>query len=215
MMAPVSTGRARIYQTVPSPFQRDSLALVALYNSTNGANWTNKTNWLTGPVSTWFGVTVTNERVTSIDLGHNNLSGPIPVEIYSLTELTNLSLRYNNVSGPLTADISNLQNLAILDIHGNPLTGTIPASIGTLSNLGYLGMDLPYETLFPRVEKWVAFTPFCNATGGPSLSLPLGHDPETNLPVGMLFSAALGQEKLLLELAFQLEEAKPWRRIGG
>ena len=31
----------------------DSLALVELYNSTGGPNWTNKTNWLNGPVSTW------------------------------------------------------------------------------------------------------------------------------------------------------------------
>ncbi len=27
--------------------QQDSLALVALYDSTNGASWTNNTNWLT------------------------------------------------------------------------------------------------------------------------------------------------------------------------
>ena len=37
---------------------QDSLALVALYNSTGGPNWTNNTNWLNGPVSTWPGVTV-------------------------------------------------------------------------------------------------------------------------------------------------------------
>ena len=37
--------------------------LVALYNATDGPNWTNNTNWLTGPVSTWFGVTVTGDNV--------------------------------------------------------------------------------------------------------------------------------------------------------
>jgi len=31
----------------------DSLALVALYNSTDGPNWTDNTNWLTAPVSQW------------------------------------------------------------------------------------------------------------------------------------------------------------------
>ena len=35
--------------------EQDSLALVAFYNATNGAMWTNNTNWLTGPLSTWFG----------------------------------------------------------------------------------------------------------------------------------------------------------------
>ncbi len=79
--------------------------------------------------------------------------------------------------------------------------------------IGHLGMDLPFETLFPRVEKWACFTPYANATGGPSISLPLGFDPPTNLPVGMMFSADIGQEKLLLELALQLEQAQPWRKL--
>ena len=79
--------------------------------------------------------------------------------------------------------------------------------------IGHLGMDLCFETLFPRVEKWACFTPYANATGAPSISLPLGFDEPTNLPVGMMFSADLGQEKLLLELALQLEHAKPWRSI--
>lgn len=35
----------------------DSLALVDLYNSTNGPNWNDHTNWLTSaPVSTWYGI---------------------------------------------------------------------------------------------------------------------------------------------------------------
>ena len=36
----------------------DSLALVALYNSTNGSSWTDNNNWLTGPVYTWTRVEV-------------------------------------------------------------------------------------------------------------------------------------------------------------
>ena len=36
----------------------DRAALMALYNSTGGANWTNNTNWgSTEPIGTWFGVT--------------------------------------------------------------------------------------------------------------------------------------------------------------
>ncbi|MEJ2629328.1 MAG: immunoglobulin domain-containing protein, partial [bacterium] len=46
-----------------SGIKKDSLALVALYNSTVGDNWTNNANWLTGTVSDWFGITVTDERV--------------------------------------------------------------------------------------------------------------------------------------------------------
>ena len=80
--------------------------------------------------------------------------------------------------------------------------------------IGYLGMDLPFETLFPRVEQWACFTPYANTTGAPSISLPLGFDEPTNLPVGIMFSANIADERLLLELALQLEQAAPWRALS-
>ncbi|MEN8194565.1 MAG: hypothetical protein ABFS12_17225, partial [Bacteroidota bacterium] len=46
--------------------EQDSLALVALYDSTDGNNWTNNENWLTGPVSTWYGIKVLENRVDVI-----------------------------------------------------------------------------------------------------------------------------------------------------
>jgi amidase len=81
--------------------------------------------------------------------------------------------------------------------------------------LGHLASDLPYDVLMERVEQWVSFTPLANATGMPSLSLPLGHDVGTGLPVGVLFTAAGGQDALLLELGLQLEEAQPFRSLVG
>ena len=78
----------------------DSLALVALYNSTNGASWTLNTNWLTtAPVSTWLGVLVTGDRVTAIDLSNNNLTGSLPVEIGNLSALEELLLYDNTALG--------------------------------------------------------------------------------------------------------------------
>ena len=74
-------------------------------------------------------------------------------------------------------------------------------------------MHLPYDVLFPRVEEWACFTPYANVTGGPAISLPLGFDEKMNLPVGMMFSADIGEDRLLLELALQLEAAAPWRTI--
>ena len=61
--------------------------LVALYNSTNGPNWTNNTNWLTdAPLGDWHGVeTDENGRVTKLELGFNNLSGSLPPELGDLT----------------------------------------------------------------------------------------------------------------------------------
>jgi len=61
--------------TINGVIESDYNALVALYNSTNGANWTDNTNWLTNAdVSTWYGVTVSGDRVTGISLNSTNLA---------------------------------------------------------------------------------------------------------------------------------------------
>jgi amidase len=54
------------------------------------------------------------------------------------------------------------------------------------------------------------FTGLFNATGQPSMSVPLywGRD---NLPIGLLFSARFGDDALLFRLAAQLEQARPWK----
>ncbi len=57
----------------------------------------------------------------------------------------------------------------------------------------------------------MAYTAFANAFGGPAMSVPLGWSTETGLPIGSHFCAAPGADKLLYELAFELEEAQSWR----
>lgn len=78
--------------------------------------------------------------------------------------------------------------------------------------VGHLDPGQDYDTLMERVLAWVAFTPLQNATGDPSISLPLA-TTAAGLPLGMMFSAAAGREATLLELAYELEDASPWARI--
>ena len=139
----------------------DRAALVELYNATNGANWTNRDNWLSDePLSKWQGVTTNDDgRVTKIELWGNNLvgsipsdlgdlshleilalqinqlSGAIPVELGNLTNLTELYLWDNRLSGAIPSELGNLTNLTVLDIPGNELTGEIPSELGSLSSL--------------------------------------------------------------------------------
>ncbi|UCH11039.1 MAG: leucine-rich repeat domain-containing protein [Fidelibacterota bacterium] len=129
--------------TGPPPFEQDSLALVALYNSTNGStDWLTDTNWLTTePLNTWYGVTVTDGRVTEVALYDNNLTGTIPTEIGDLTELTNLNLNNNNLSGNLPAEIGSLAKLTGLALSNNDLSGNIPTGIGNLTELTSLGLS--------------------------------------------------------------------------
>ena len=56
--------------------ETDKEALIALYNSSNGAQWHDKTGWLTdAPVGEWDGVTVEGERVVKLELQNTNLQG--------------------------------------------------------------------------------------------------------------------------------------------
>ncbi len=89
-----------------------------------------------------------------------------------------------------------------------------PTTAGSAPELGYMGMNLEYEEVFPRIIKWTCFTPYGNAAGGPSISLPLGYDTKNDLPIGMLFWANHGQENKLLDLSYQIEAAQPWRKIA-
>lgn len=118
----------------------DSLALVDLYDSTDGANWNSNTNWLTGNVSTWTGVTVENGRVTSLSLNDNNLSGSIPSSIENLTELRYLDFAGNHLNGNIPSTLGNLENIIILYLQGNQLSGSIPSSLGNLTKCTYFSL---------------------------------------------------------------------------
>ena len=117
----------------------DRAALVALYNATDGANWTNNTNWLSDePLSEWHGVTASNGWVTGLRLANNQLTGSIPTQLGSLSNLSRLILDGNQLTEGIPTQLGNLSNLEILKLARNRLTGTIPASLGNLANLQWL-----------------------------------------------------------------------------
>jgi amidase len=87
-----------------------------------------------------------------------------------------------------------------------------PTLADVTPRIGHLDPTADYQQVIDRLVEWVAYTPLQNATGEPAISLPLA-ESASGLPVGMMFAAPLGQEARLLGLAYELEEAKPWRRI--
>lgn len=134
---------ATLPQTVP---QNERDALIAIYNATNGNNWLNNTNWNTAePESSWYGITVENNRVEGIDLTGNNLTGIIPPEIGDLTELVRLSFFVNDITGEVPTEIWSLSKLKTLWIGLQAskqftLTNGIPPEISNLQQLEWLNV---------------------------------------------------------------------------
>ena len=80
----------------PALASEERAALVALYEATDGVNWTHDDNWLSpAPVAAWYGVvTDARGRVTELNLPANGLIGSIP-DLSALTGLTKLALQTN------------------------------------------------------------------------------------------------------------------------
>ncbi|MBS1746011.1 MAG: T9SS type A sorting domain-containing protein [Bacteroidetes bacterium] len=118
----------------------DSLALVDIYNSTDGPHWKNKERWLTSkPLSRWEGVTVTNNRVTGLNFTETGMNGKLPATIGNLSELTSLNIYYNmKLRGPIPHEIGNCTKLTSLNLGYTKLNGYLPHEIGNLINLSKL-----------------------------------------------------------------------------
>jgi Leucine-rich repeat (LRR) protein len=111
-------------------------ALIALYDSTDGANWSNNTGWkVTNTPCSWYGVSCDGGNVTKLDFTWNSLNGTIPSELGNLANLTSLDMLGNQLSGTIPLELGNLLNLTALILGGNQLSGTIPVELGHLINL--------------------------------------------------------------------------------
>lgn len=90
--------------------------------------------------------------------------------------------------------------------------GLCPTLAHTTPRLGYLSPNEPFPAMFDRLVRYAAFTPVNNATGSPAISLPLGRTSE-GLPIGVHLMSRHGDERTLLEIAYELEAERPFARI--
>jgi hypothetical protein len=120
----IVAGTKAIVDPAPQPTtgldseEGDIAGLEALYNSTNGGNWDNNTNWSASGMSldpAPYGVTVESiggeNRVTSIDLRSNSLSGILPNEIGNFRQIFYWNVKHNQLTGGIPQSIENWVNI--------------------------------------------------------------------------------------------------------
>jgi amidase len=89
------------------------------------------------------------------------------------------------------------------DLLLTPTLGEPPPDLGVLNT-----PDEPFVG-YGRAATFTPYTPVCNQSGQPAISLPLAQGSD-GMPVGVHLVAAWGREDLLLRVAAQLEAAAPW-----
>jgi amidase len=88
------------------------------------------------------------------------------------------------------------------DVYLTPVLAKPPVPLGEID--GAKGM-----AVFATLSDYVGYTPLQNVAGAPAMSVPLAWS-QGGLPIGIHFSAPKGEERRLLELAYELEQARPW-----
>lgn len=90
------------------------------------------------------------------------------------------------------------------DLLLTPTVAELPLPLGAIAN----DPQNPMAAI-ARAGRFCPFTPPFNASGQPAINVPVEWT-DNGLPVGVQLVAGYGREDLLLRVASQLEEAKPW-----
>ncbi|HSE37043.1 MAG TPA: amidase family protein, partial [Blastocatellia bacterium] len=125
------------------------------------------------------------------------------MEVAKSRGVGNCLQRATKVFGEVTARIEKTFQSA--DVILSPVMTTPPYKIG------WHDPRVDFKTLYQRVIDDVGYTPLHNACGTTAMSVPL-HWTADGLPVGSQFAAWRGGESTLLQLAYELEAARPWAR---
>jgi len=95
-------------------------ALMDIYNNTDGANWTNNTNWNTSePASSWNGVIVKNGHISKLSFNNNNLVGTIPTSITTGLPYLETTFFQNNYLNGVVPDFSAITTFSELYVSNN------------------------------------------------------------------------------------------------
>jgi amidase len=146
-------------------------------------------------------------------LGNATSAGMLTTQLLKWNEFAQALARFHQRYDMLLTP--TLAHPPIRHGEGDP-TAAEQAVLGLLDRVGLLGLLARAGLLDGTVDKiardslqYVPFTQLANLTGTPAMSVPL-HWTKEGLPLGVQFVARFNEEARLLQLAAQLEAARPW-----
>lgn len=165
----------------------DSTALVSIYDQAQGNSWTSNTNWKssTAAMDTWFGVTISNDRVVGLSLPNNNLKGNLSDAIRLLSELKILDLSDNELVGEVNSSFTELLKLTTVDLSENQFT-SLPDLTGMsgITTIDVSNNSLPFSTLIPNVSvSGIVYAPQDTIGNKKKTSVREGNDFTTSIVV--------------------------------
>ena len=95
------------------------------------------------------------------------------------------------------------------ELHPKGLEAVLQSLASRFGVGGLLRLGSLLEQAAERTFAVIPFTPVWNVTGQPAANLPLGWSAE-GLPIGVQAVGRFGEEAVLLSLAGQIEQARPW-----
>ncbi|WCJ25318.1 Leucine-rich repeat protein kinase family protein [Euphorbia peplus] len=109
----------------------EGLALLSFKQSIPNTTNTALDSWNSSDINPcfWYGVHCKQDRVISLNLSNQRLSGFLSLDLGKLVALRHLTLNNNSFSGSLPDEIGKLKDLRILDLSINSFNGSIPSSL--------------------------------------------------------------------------------------
>jgi hypothetical protein len=163
----------------------ECMALVALYDSTNGPGWVDNSGWLTtNTPCSWTGITCTGDQISHISLPYNRLTGHLPPALGDLEDLYALYLSHNQLSGVIPVTIGNLSKLDELDLTYNRLSGPVPESVTHIDQRMVWGNQLEGTIAANEQTSFTVDYEGVHFTAEPSLATSIWPEmkPATPLP---------------------------------
>lgn len=95
------------------------------------------------------------------------------------------------------------------DLLISPTMGLLPLECGVYNP--FTNAERSVQDWILERRRWSGNTAYCNVTGMPSISIPL-QQSKSGMPIGIEIDGKVGDDALVLQLAAQLERAKPWNK---